>query len=176
MDTNKAKEVAIECALEAGKLLTDNFEKIKKVSFKAVGDIVTNVDDESEELIIKKIKANFPDHSILSEEAGMEDNSSEYLWLLDPLDGTATYSCGNSPFRVIIALLHKGEPIISAIYNPVKDDLYLAVKGEGATLNGKKITVTDNSELRNFLLLVHLSSKEDARLRVLKILNDLIKN
>lgn len=173
MDTHLLKKVAIEGVLEAGKFLMDNLDEVKSVSFKAKSDIVTNVDIQSQKIIIEKIRANFLDHSILSEESGFADLHSDFLWILDPIDGTMNYYHASAPFRVALCLLYQKQPIISAIYNPIKDDLYFAQAGEGATVNDKRIFVNENFDLKNSIVMTHISSKKDARARTILALDSI---
>lgn len=173
MDTNLIKKVATEAVKEAGKILVENLDKVKTVSFKAKSDIVTDIDIRSEKIIVEKIKQNFPDHSILSEESGFSDLHSDYLWIMDPIDGTMNYYHASSPFRVALCLLYKKQPLISAIYNPTKDDLYFAEAGKGATLNGKRIVVNENFDLKNSVVMTHISSKKDARARTILALDSI---
>ena len=175
MDTNQAKKISIECVKEAGKLLMENIDKVKEVSFKAKSDIVTNIDLQSERIIVDKIKTNFPEHSILSEESGFVDQHSEYVWIMDPIDGTMNYYHASAPFRVALCLTYKQKPIISTIYNPIKDELYFAEAGQGATLNDKKIIVNDNFELKNSVVMTHISSKKEARARTILALDSIFK-
>lgn len=173
MDIKQAKKISIEAVKSAGKLLMDNFNVSHKVSFKNRSDIVTDIDVLSEKIIIDKIKSNFPDHYILAEESGFVGKENEYLWTIDPLDGTINYYCGCSPFRIGLCLLKNKAPIMSVIYNPVKDDLYYAEKGKGAFLNGKKIKVSDNAELSKAVAMSHLSSRQEFRERLIKKLDDI---
>ena len=173
MDLKLAKQVAIEAVKDAGKTLIDNLNKVKTCSFKAKSDIVTEIDIKAEKLIISKIKKNFPDHSIHSEEEGLIDNKSSFLWVIDPVDGTMNYYHAASPFRVAVCLVENNIPLISAIYNPVRDQLYFAERGKGATLNNRKIKVNNNFELKNSVVMTHISSKKDARVRTIIALDSI---
>jgi myo-inositol-1(or 4)-monophosphatase len=175
MNTSLLKKVSIESVTEAGKILMENLDKVKAVSFKAKSDIVTDIDIQSEKIIIEKIKANFPDHNILSEESDFADLHSDYLWIMDPIDGTMNYYHASAPFRVALCLLYKKQPIISAIYNPIKDELYFAEAGKGATLNDKRIIVNENFDLKNSVVMTHISSKKDARARTILALDNIFK-
>ncbi len=176
MDIKLARRISIEAAKEAGNLLIDNLEKVKEVSFKDKNDIVTEIDVKSEKIIIDKIKESFPDHTILSEESGFDDKNSEYIWVIDPLDGTINYYHGGAPFRVGICLLKNKESIISAVYNPIKDEMYFAEKGKGATVNGKRIKVNDNNNFKYSSVMTHLSSKKDARTKTMSKLDKVFEN
>jgi len=155
-----AKKVAIKAVKSAGKIVAEDFIKSKETYLKAPRDIVTEVDLKSEKLIINLISKNFPDHSLLSEEAGFIDKKSDYLWIMDPIDGTTNYIRGIDPFCVALCLLERVKPIISAIYMPRHKQLYFAAKGEGATLNGKKIKVSDKN-IEDSLAVIDVSSKKD---------------
>jgi len=137
------RDTAIKAAKEAGKILFENFQKIKQVDRKSERELVSNVDLASEKKIIEIIRDKYPDHDILCEESGVHDNSSDYKWVIDPLDGTHNYIYGINMFGVSIALEHKGEIILGVINMPSTNELYWAGKGEGAYLNDERIHVSD---------------------------------
>lgn len=112
-------------------------------------DIVTVADKESENLIKSRIKEFYPDHDILSEETGEEGKKSDWRWVVDPLDGTTSYSQGLPVFSVSIALEYKGESVAGVVYIPRLDELFTAIKGEGAFLNGKRIHCSGKTDLRH---------------------------
>ncbi len=171
MDIELAKKVAISAAKEAGKLLNTNFQEEKIMSFKGKSDIVTEIDIKSEKIILDFIKLHFPNHTILSEEVGfIGNNNSKYMWVVDPIDGTMNYYHGMNPYRVGICLLEDKKPILNVLYNPTKNEMYVAQKGGGAFLNDKKITVSDNADLKNSVVMFHLSSKEEPRIRTMAVL------
>lgn len=146
--------IAVEAALEAGKYLKANVGKIKSIERK-IGqetNLVTEIDKHSEALIIKKIHEHFPTHAILGEESGANISSSEYKWIIDPLDGTTNYTHGLPLYCVTIGVEYKGEIIAGAIYDPSNDELFTAEKGKGAFLNGKRISVSKTDTLINSLL------------------------
>src|SRR5258708_2840811 len=120
--------VAIEAARKAGILLKKGFleSSVVEVSYKDSHKVVTEYDKKAEEIILTAIKKTFPDHTILSEEAGLNDKLSEYLWIIDPLDGTSNFSHHLPYFAVSIALFHKGNPLLSVIYLPLSEELYVA--------------------------------------------------
>ncbi len=93
------------------------------------------------------------------------------MWVVDPIDGTTNYYYGMNPYRVGICLLEDKRPILNVLYNPTKDEIYVAQKGRGAFLNDKKITVSDNTGLKNSVVMFHLSSKKEARSKTLNILD-----
>ncbi len=112
-----------------------------------INNLVTEADHAAEKAIIDVIKANFPDHFILSEEAGELSTNSEYKWIIDPIDGTVNFANGIPICCVSIAVEHNGQIILGAIYNPLMNEFYIAEKGKGATLNGKKIAVGNKKEV-----------------------------
>ncbi len=118
-------------------------------------DYVTDADIASETYLVKRIKSSFPNDSIYSEEAGkaIEINNSEGLWILDPIDGTNNFAFGLPLYGISVAYAQKGIVTHGGIYLPELGRLYLAEKGKGATLNGKKIRVSGRSELKNSLVL-----------------------
>jgi myo-inositol-1(or 4)-monophosphatase len=176
VDLKKAKKIAEGVAVEVGKLLQENIDKVKEVRKKGARDFVTNLDVEAEEMIISAIEKEFSDHSIVGEEGDVKDKGSDYTWVIDPLDGTMNYIHAHPPFRVGIGLLYKNKPVLSVLYNPVKGNLYSAIKGHGATLNGKKIETTKHLSLSESLVMTHLSSKKTPRLRTILALENIFNN
>jgi myo-inositol-1(or 4)-monophosphatase len=146
--------IAKEAAVEAGKFLKANVGKVKNIERK-IGqetNLVTEIDRQSEALIIKKIKEHFPEHSILGEESGANAGTSDYRWIIDPLDGTTNYTHALPIYSVTIGIEFKGEIIVGAIYDPNADELFTAEKGKGAFLNGRKISVSTTETLINALV------------------------
>ena len=150
--TNKFKKTAIDAAKKAGLLLKKNIDKAHRIEFKGVIDIVTEMDKKAEDIIIKTFKNAFPEHGILTEESLEQKSSSEYRWIIDPLDGTTNYSHGFPVFCVSIALEKQGEIILGVVYNPMLNELFTAEKDKGAYLNNKKIKVSNISNLSKSLL------------------------
>lgn len=140
--------LGIEAAYEAGKLLVDNFGKITKIESKGDRDLVTNLDKEAEKIIVDKIRAKFPVHGIIGEESGKLGGDQEWLWIIDPLDGTHNFIRGINIFGVSIGIVRKEEFVGGIIYMPVEDELYAAEKGGGAYKNNKKIFVSSTKELK----------------------------
>ena len=110
-------------------------------------DIVTAADKAAERLLIGHIRDEYPDHSILSEESGASDHTGDYRWVIDPLDGTTNFSQGLPQFSVSVGVEYKGEPLIGVVFAPYLNELFHAVRGEGAYLNGTPISVSCKSEL-----------------------------
>jgi myo-inositol-1(or 4)-monophosphatase len=100
------------------------------------------VDLASEKLIREAIATHYPRHEVLAEEGGLSESGSEYRWIVDPLDGTTNYAHGYPVFCVSIALECKGEVVLGVVYDPMRDELFAAERGNGATLNNKLIRVS----------------------------------
>ena len=110
-------------------------------------DIVTVADAEAEQAVISGIRALYPSHAILSEESGAADSGSPFRWVIDPLDGTTNFSSGLPLFSVSIALEYEGETVVGVVYAPYLGELFTAVKGGGAWLNGERIHCSGNTRL-----------------------------
>jgi len=150
----KLLNVAIESAKIAGQILIKNFGKITEaqIETKNKNDFVTYVDKLSEEKIIGNILKSFPEHAILGEESGELLTRSEYRWIIDPLDGTTNFIHGVPTFAVSIALQKNNELILGVVYDPLRDELFHAEKGQGSYLNDKRIYVSKKEELANCLI------------------------
>lgn len=148
-------EIAIEAAKEAGKFLKKNLGKARKIQQKGGQErnLVTEIDRHSEEIVIEKIRRHYPNHDILAEESGSRNGgTSQYKWIIDPLDGTTNFTHGLPVFCVSIGLEFKGELLLGVIYDPNLDELFVGEKGKGASLNGKRIRVSRTSPLMKSLL------------------------
>lgn len=150
----KFLDIATEAALSAGALLLENWSKVKNIEEKGrAGDLVTEVDRLAEAEILKIISRHFPDHAILAEESGkLRETETEYLWAIDPLDGTTNYAHGYPVSVVSVGLLIGGVPRVGAVYNPFRDELFRAATGLGATLNRRPIRVSETIDLSKSLL------------------------
>ncbi|MBI3399279.1 MAG: inositol monophosphatase [Deltaproteobacteria bacterium] len=149
---NRFKKTAIAGAKNAGLLLKKNLGKVRFIEFKGVIDIVTEMDKKAEDLIIKTIKKEFPEHGILTEESAEQKSKSEYRWIIDPLDGTTNYSHGYPVFCLSMALEKAGEIILGVVYDPMLNELFTAEKDRGTYLNNKRIKVSQIHELSTSLL------------------------
>lgn len=142
----------IEVARRAGAVLASHYGERQVIHFKGEIDLVTDVDRESEELIVAFVKEKYPSHSILTEESPPVEGKSSYRWIIDPLDGTTNYAHGYPFFGVSIALERGGEIIAGAVYDPLRDECFSAGTGTGAFLNGNAIRVSSVDTLRRSLL------------------------
>jgi myo-inositol-1(or 4)-monophosphatase len=144
---------AVKAARRAGDLISRASENIDKLNIqhKTTNDLVSEVDRAAEEAIIDSLKKVYPDHAFLGEEGG-QVGSSDYLWIIDPLDGTTNFLHGFPVYAVSIALSYKGQLQIGVIYDPTRNDLFTASRGEGAFLNEKRIRVSKRDRLIDALV------------------------
>ena len=147
-----ALEVATGAAREAGEILKTRFRARNSIRVKGRANIVTAADLKSEKCLKSILHAEFPDHSILSEESGADEGDSGYKWILDPLDGTNNYSFGIPFFCIVIALTRGKDVLLSVIYDPLRDEMFTAQKGKGATLNGSPIHVAEKKTVKKSLI------------------------
>jgi myo-inositol-1(or 4)-monophosphatase len=147
-------DIATEAVMSAGIILENLWGKLEKIEEKGyAGDLVTEADKQSEKQILQILKRHVPQHRILTEESGyLGLEKSEYLWAIDPLDGTTNYAHGYPIAAVSVGLLINGQPQVGAVYNPFRDELFRAAKGLGATRNRRPIQVSQISELSKSLL------------------------
>ncbi len=151
---------AEEIAREAGALLKGFYENGVKAEYKGDVDLVTEADKASEKLIRERLQAAFPTHGIYGEEGTREALDSEYRWYVDPLDGTTNFAHGFPAFAVVLGLEHRpaglkpgedGTMIAGVVYDPLRDEMFTAEKGKGASLNGKPIQVSKTKKLQESL-------------------------
>ncbi|WP_018692992.1 inositol-1-monophosphatase [Algicola sagamiensis] len=147
--------IAIRAARNAGNVIARAFEHPDKIEAvqKGNNDIVTNIDKEAETAIIETIKKSYPDHGFVGEEFGQQGSAeSDYLWIIDPLDGTTNFVKGIPHFSVSIALKVKGKIEHAVVYDPMRNELFAASRGQGAQLNGRRIRTSNMKELSGVLL------------------------
>jgi myo-inositol-1(or 4)-monophosphatase len=145
-------EVAVEIGHEAGRLLAEFYRKRVGYEMKGDYDLVTEADRASEKLVVERILAHYPEHSIVAEEGGGREGSTEYRWFVDPLDGTTNFAHGYPAFNVTLALAKGDEMIAGVVYDPLREETFAAEKGSGAFLNGEKISVSRAARLADSLL------------------------
>jgi myo-inositol-1(or 4)-monophosphatase len=138
--------------VEAGSLLTERAHAPHDVRYKGEINLVTEADLLSEEFIVGRIRQSFPGHDILAEESPDTTTGSGFRWIVDPLDGTTNYAHGFPIFCISIALEVEGEILLAAVYNPMLKELFVAEKGDGATLNGSPLAVSRTADLAEGLL------------------------
>ncbi len=156
--------VAINTAAKAGEWIMNKQGNVNRVALKSSSrDLVTEVDKGSETMIRNLLMTHFPNHSFLGEEgvepgpgasarALREVSDAEYLWIVDPIDGTTNLVHGFPFYSVSIALVHQGEVIVGVVYDPSRDELFVAEKGKGAYVRGKKMSVSTEGMLRDSLV------------------------
>ena len=150
---NPMVNIAVRAAREAGRVITRNFNRVDRLTIadKGRNDFVTEVDRNAEAAIIEVLREKYPNHAILAEESGAQAGN-EYEWVIDPLDGTTNFLHGLPQFAVSIALKVKGRLEIGVVYDPVKEEMFTASRGEGALLNDHKIRVSGRKGLDGALL------------------------
>lgn len=154
--------IATRAARAAGDAIVREMDRVSDISvdLKGKNDFVTEVDRQAEHIIIETIKNAYPDHAFLAEESG-KTGESEYIWIIDPLDGTTNFLHGIPHFAISIALEYRGRLDQAVIYDPVKHELFSASKGKGAQLNNKKIRVSPQKTLEGALLATGFPFREE---------------
>ncbi|RUS46581.1 inositol monophosphatase [Cohnella sp. AR92] len=168
--------VAVNCASKAGEWIKSRMGRFAEPDLKySMHDLVTEVDKGSERLIRNLIGTHFPTHSFLGEE-GVEPgpeasaqalermSDAEYLWIVDPIDGTTNYVHGFPFFSVSIALAYRGQVIVGVVYDPSRDELFVAERGKGAYVHGKRMSVSKEPALRQSLVATGLPADHEASL------------
>lgn len=148
----KAGEIVLECSKEAFEVKMKNNDP---------KDIVTAVDILVNDFLVNILKKEFPSYGIYSEEGSSETEVGEYMWVIDPIDGSSNFARHIPHFAICVGLLHKGVPILGVVYNPVTRELFSFKKGEGAYLNGERIEVSKITELKDSYILLHAGRKPE---------------
>jgi myo-inositol-1(or 4)-monophosphatase len=139
-------------ARQAGEILRLGYEQEHQVDYKGAIDLVTEIDHQSEDLVLGEIQRLFPGHQIVSEEIGLVPGREGDQWFVDPLDGTVNYAHGVPFFSVSIAYAHQGIVTLGVVYEPMRDELFTAERGKGAWLNGRSLRVSQVTELQRCLM------------------------
>lgn len=145
-------DLAVGLAKEAGEIMRKNFSLNMIKEWKEDHSPVTATDLEINDLVLKEIKAKYPDHSILSEEGNDFSEAHDYVWICDPVDGTHNFGHGIPTFSFALALTHQGARVLSVVYDPMLDRLFTAEKGKGAALNGSAIRVSEGPVLKRTVM------------------------
>ncbi len=183
--------VAVNCAAKAGEYIKSRFGSVREPHVKStVHDLVTEVDKSAERLIRNLIGTHFPDHAFLGEE-GVEPGpraaaaavsqavEAEYLWIVDPIDGTTNFVHGFPFYAVSIALARRGQVIVGVVYDPSRDELFVAERGKGAYVHGKKMSVSAERTLGESLLATGFPTAPDelhANMRGMQALAPKVRN
>ncbi len=167
-------EVAQRAARQAGAVLLENLDSGFRISKKGRIDLVTEMDLRSEQILVEAIGRHFPDHQMLAEEGGQRQGSSDFRWVIDPLDGTTNYAHGYRFFCVSIALERGSETVLGLVHDPVTGETFSALRGEGAHLNGEPIRVSGEASLGEALICTGFSYREEGVRENLRLFNHLI--
>ena len=170
--------MAIKAARRAGSIITRASEDIGSltISDKGFNDFVSEVDLASENEIIRVLKSAYPNHAFLGEESGLTHQADD-IWIIDPLDGTTNFLHGFPQYCVSIALQQKGEITQAVIYDPNRNDLFTATKGQGAYLNQKRIRVSNKSKLKESILGTGFPFRDFQHLSIyLKIFEEVVRS
>lgn len=152
-DLAKFLSTVWEAASAAGALIRENWDRPRTIEYKGAIDLVTSVDREAERQILEILQREFPDHGFLSEEApAVEARSKEYRWIVDPLDGTTNFAHGYPHLSVSVALQQNGRTILGLVYDPLRNECFRAVAGQGAFLNDAPIRISPVEQLDKALL------------------------
>lgn len=145
--------IAVRAARRAGDLILRNLNRTRPqdISSKGWNEIVTEVDVRAEEDIKETIRRSYPDHAFLAEESG-NSGDSDHVWIIDPLDGTTNFVHGFPVFAVSIALQVRGQLEVAVIYDPTRQEMFTAVRGGGAQLDGRRIRVSGTTQLKDTLI------------------------
>jgi myo-inositol-1(or 4)-monophosphatase len=145
---------AVKAARKAGSIITRASFDLDKLTVrrKQQNDFVSEVDEAAEEAIISTLREAYPGHGFLAEESGYRDREAEYLWVIDPLDGTTNFLHGFPQYCVSIALLHKGVPTQGVVFDPNRNELFTATRGVGAYLNDRRIRVSQADKVADALV------------------------
>lgn len=167
-------KTAVEAARGAGRIISERYPGGRSLTMKGFRDLVSDADMAAESLICELIRSRFPDHAILSEEAGGDAIGSGMTWVVDPLDGTTNYAHHHPVFAVSIGVLEHGEPLIGVIHDPLRDQTFVAHRGAGARLNDASIRASGETALKNALVGVDWGHEDEVRERMLRYLHRLL--
>lgn len=164
-ERDQLRRAMLGMTLEAGRILMNHYGRLRSIEYKSDINLVTAADRESEEYIRGCITRDFPDHAVLAEESHKDEGetslyarfgrgplSEEWTWIIDPLDGTTNFAHSFPMFSVSVALAHKGDVVMGAVYDPFHRELFAAEKGGGATLNGAPIRVSGVTDMEQALV------------------------
>jgi myo-inositol-1(or 4)-monophosphatase len=152
MDLEYAKRVGIAAAYKGAQTLRNQFGKVSQIDKKGAFNLVTKADTDSETQIIAIIRDAFPDHTILSEESGANQGTTKYRWVIDPLDGTTNFVHQLPIFSISIAFEVRHKIVLGLVLNPMDGELFSAIAGRGAELNGNLINVSSTASVSESLL------------------------
>ncbi len=157
--------IAIEAALSAGRIIIQHFDHLDrlKLTEKSKHDFVSEADIHAERVIIKTIKAAYPDHGILAEESGEDSKGHDCRWIIDPIDGTFNFVHGIPHFCISIAIEIKGKIEHGVVFDPIRQEMFSATRGRGAYLNNKRIRVSTQPSLANAIIATNIPHSCDTQ-------------
>ena len=168
-------EAATKAARAAGGLLRENFQGPLRVNSREAHDIKLEIDVESQTLITDLLLKKFPEHALYGEEGIVGDQSAEFQWVVDPIDGTVNYFYGIPHFCISIALRHRQQVIVGVIYDPMRDEMWAVEKGEKPQLNGKVFRVSERRILAEAVISIGLSKTSATIDAALPLLQDMVR-
>jgi myo-inositol-1(or 4)-monophosphatase len=148
----KALEIAKKAAYDAGQFLQEKRGKVEVVGKKALRDDLLDVDLKAEEIIICRLRADFPEYGILSEKVGSANEDFPNRWIIDPLDGSYNFQHGNPTFAISISLAIDNETVAGVVYLPLQNEMFTAIRNHGAYLNDQRICVSGTSRLDDSII------------------------
>ena len=157
---------AVKAARKAGSIISRASSDLDKLTIrrKRQNDFVSEVDDAAEQAIISILREAYPGHGIIAEESGTKDAKAEYVWVIDPLDGTTNFLHGLPQYCVSIGLLHRGQPQQAVVYDPNRNEIFTATRGGGAFLNDRRIRASRTDKLEDALIGTGFPFREIAHL------------
>lgn len=177
MDLDALKQTAIEAALAAGEVAKRGFGQTKHVATKSnATDLVTEFDRQAQKVILDIVRARYPDHDILAEEGDSKQTGSPFLWAVDPIDGTTNFVHNVPLFCVSICVLHEQQPLVAVVWAPCLEELFVAVRGQGATCNGERLHVSNTTTLEQSVMATGFSYRHALRQQNLNPFNHFVLN
>jgi len=173
VDLEAAQELAVSLAKRCGALMLENFNGKVIQHIKEDGTLATDIDDACQKIIVDGIKKRFPEHRIIAEEGETgTDETAEYVWYVDPLDGTHNYIHRVQIFGTSIALSKNGQILLGVLFFPALEEMFTAIRGKGAFRNGKRITVSDTADpkLAMITLQMDMRASHPMKAEVLRVL------
>jgi len=166
-------DVVKEVALEAGELVLQKFRSIIDINYKGRGNIVTDVDKESQDLIKKLLFAEFPEISFVGEESEEANIPKGLCWIVDPIDGTRNFASGIPVFSIVIGLISDYEPIVGVNYDPIRGDLFEAKLGFGSRLNGDLVHVSNKNKISECIIGMDMSYSNQGAANALEVVKSI---
>jgi len=163
-------QFAIQVARDAGQVIREGAQRAIDVRSKGLRNLLTNVDLEAEQTIVREIRSQYPDHDVLTEETPPGARTVPYCWIIDPLDGTGNFTRRYPCFSTSIALTLDDEPVVGVVYDPTRDHLFAATLGGGATLNDQPLRVSQIDTLLDALIGMDWARDPETRQEIVRII------